>query len=48
MRNRKGGFGECPDRTLTPIINLMKDWGEEYKTKHRSSESCMEPSKPGL
>ncbi|WP_431090284.1 winged helix-turn-helix transcriptional regulator [Paenibacillus sp. 8b26] len=35
-------------RTLTPIINLMKDWGEEYKTKHRSSESCMEPSKPGL
>jgi len=27
-------------RTLTPIIKLMKDWGEVYKTKQLSDESC--------
>ncbi|MFE4711946.1 winged helix-turn-helix transcriptional regulator [Paenibacillus sp. NPDC056722] len=27
-------------RTLTPIIMLMKDWGEEYKIKQLSTESC--------
>lgn len=29
-------------KTLTPIIKLMKDWGEVYKTKQLSAESCPE------
>ncbi|WP_339315767.1 winged helix-turn-helix transcriptional regulator [Paenibacillus sp. FSL R10-2734] len=29
-------------KTLTPIIKLMKDWGEIYKTKQLSAESCPE------
>lgn len=27
-------------KTLIPIIKLMRDWGEVYKTKQLSSESC--------
>ncbi|KYG93148.1 helix-turn-helix domain-containing protein [Paenibacillus jamilae] len=33
-------------KTLIPIINLMKDWGEEYKTKQRSSESSLQQPSP--
>lgn len=29
-------------KTLTPIIKLMKDWGEVYKIKQLSAESCPE------
>ncbi|MEK4998245.1 winged helix-turn-helix transcriptional regulator [Paenibacillus sp. FSL H7-0918] len=29
-------------KTLIPIIKLMKDWGEVYKTKQLSVESCPE------
>ncbi|WP_340008459.1 winged helix-turn-helix transcriptional regulator [Paenibacillus sp. FSL K6-0276] len=29
-------------KTLTPIIKLMKDWGEVYKLKQLSAESCPE------
>jgi DNA-binding HxlR family transcriptional regulator len=35
-------------KTLIPIINLMKDWGEEYKTKQRSPESSLQQPSPNV
>ncbi|WP_179031597.1 winged helix-turn-helix transcriptional regulator [Paenibacillus kribbensis] len=35
-------------RTLIPIINLMKDWGENYKTKQRPTDSRLQHPSPNL